>query len=85
MSFRCHWCGKTYKTERPRSGWEQKSTRVGWQEMCNRCATRRLNNPWSGLLNMRKVGSDTGGESWDKIARDLNNIDAIDGDTGGES
>lgn len=53
---RCGWCGK------PRtrwSNWEQETLGLSkepeWKRLCNPCATRRLNNPYNGLLPMRKV------------------------------
>lgn len=48
--WRCHWCGRTYKTHRSMSRWEQKA-KSGYKRLCNRCATRRLGNPWSVLLD----------------------------------
>ena len=53
--WRCPWCGKTYKTHRPMSDWEQRASSGEYKRMCNRCATRRLGNPWSGLLDMQKA------------------------------
>ena len=48
---KCGWCGK----QRSRfSDWEQKSSH-GWLRLCNPCATRRLNNPYNALLNMRRI------------------------------
>ena len=53
--WRCTWCGKYYKTPRL-SGWEQQESHTSeWREMCNRCATRRLNNPWNALLGLRRT------------------------------
>jgi len=49
---RCPWCGK--HGGKP-SEWEQQSLRGPWLWMCNRCATKRLNNPWNALYGMRKV------------------------------
>lgn len=57
--WRCRWCGKTYKTMRSMSEWEQKSRSGSWNRLCNRCATKRLGNPWSGLLEMRRVKEPT--------------------------
>ena len=56
LEWRCPWCGKYYKTPRL-SGWEQQNvTTKQWREMCNRCATRRLNNPYNALFGMRRIG-----------------------------
>jgi hypothetical protein len=49
---KCHWCGKPNR--RP-SEWEQEGLKGGWYRLCVRCANVRLRNPWSALLNMRKV------------------------------
>lgn len=49
---RCVWCAK-----RPaRSDWEQMqlSTQT-YKRLCKRCATKRLNNPYNALYDMRKV------------------------------
>lgn len=53
MTGKCHWCGKT----RTRwSDWEQQHLREdAWSRLCNPCATKRLRNPYSALLPMRKV------------------------------
>lgn len=54
--FHCHWCARTYKTQRAASHWEQKTLSTGeYKRLCNRCANRRLNNPYNGLLPMRAV------------------------------
>ncbi len=49
------------------SEWEQRASDGEYKGMCNRCATRRLSNPWSGLLDMRRVkvpaDHETGGET----------------------
>jgi hypothetical protein len=50
----CKWCGKRNRTA---SDWEQRNLSGVWQRLCVRCASRRLDNPWNGLLPMRKVGS----------------------------
>ena len=49
---RCFWCGRH---DCQASDWEQDHYREGWQRLCKRCATKRLNNPWNALLAMRKV------------------------------
>ena len=53
---RCGWCGKP---RRRFSEWEQQvlagRNEGQWKRLCNRCATRRLNNPYSGILPMRRV------------------------------
>jgi hypothetical protein len=49
---RCFWCGQR---NRQASDWEQENYAKGWQRLCRRCATVRLNNPWNALLSMRKV------------------------------
>lgn len=63
---RCAWCGKPRRTF---SDYEQQVL-VGphdkgkWKRLCTRCANRRLDNPWGGLLPMRPIGSgEDGGES----------------------
>lgn len=52
--WHCAWCGKTYKSEKSKSNWEQDSHRSGWQILCNRCANSRLDNPYNAILPMRK-------------------------------
>lgn len=49
---RCPWCGKP---RRHWSGWEQRTLSGEWKRLCNPCTTRRLNNPYSALLPMRKI------------------------------
>lgn len=49
---RCAWCGKP---KRRFSDWEQKTLNGVWKQLCNPCATRRLNNPYNALLGMRKI------------------------------
>jgi hypothetical protein len=53
---RCYWCGRH---DVPASEWEQEHRSGGWQRLCNRCARRRLNNPWNALLSMRKITPDS--------------------------
>lgn len=48
---KCAWCGKNRKP----SNWEQETREGIWKRLCEPCANRRLNNPWSALLPMRKV------------------------------
>jgi len=52
---KCRWCNKP---GRP-SDFEQETlgTRE-WARLCLRCANKRLRNPWSALLPMRKVQAD---------------------------
>ena len=53
---RCWWCGKE---RRHFSDWEQRPFGVReWMRLCEPCATKRLNQPLSGLLGMRKIGDD---------------------------
>ena len=56
LTRRCWWCGKE---RRHFSDWEHMPV-CGrkWMRLCKPCATRRLNNPWNALLNMRKIGDD---------------------------
>jgi hypothetical protein len=53
--IRCYWCGKDRR--RP-SDWERQNLSGLWQRLCVRCAGKRLGNPWSALLAMRKIGSE---------------------------
>ncbi len=48
---RCNWCGKQ---RRKFSDWEQERLKGGWARLCSGCARKRLNNPYSALLPMRK-------------------------------
>ena len=55
---RCGWCGR-YKTKL--SNWEYQAlgwagSERTWIRLCDPCATRRLNNLYNALLNMRKIG-----------------------------
>lgn len=50
--IRCEWCGKANRTA---SDWEQERLKGGWRRLCVRCANRRIGNPWSALLRMRRV------------------------------
>ena len=53
---RCWWCGKE---RRHFSDWEQRPFGGRkWMRLCEPCATKRLNNPLSGLLGMRKIVDD---------------------------
>lgn len=49
---RCFWCNGRNKQA---SDWEQEHHAKGWHRLCKRCANVRLRNPWSALLNKRKV------------------------------
>jgi len=55
-AIRCGWCGKP---RRRFSEWEQQvlgGCDAGrYMRLCSRCATRRLNNPYSGIFPMRRV------------------------------
>ena len=53
--MRCPWC---WKERRQFSDWEQKTLSGEWKRLCGRCATRRLNNPYNGLLDMRRIDSE---------------------------
>ncbi len=55
--WRCPWCGLTYNSQRSMSDWEQKTLNGEWKRMCNRCATRRLNNPYGYALPMRNAAN----------------------------
>ena len=48
----CAWCGKN---RRSWSDWEQETLRNGWKRLCALCAKKRLRNPWSALLAMRRI------------------------------
>jgi hypothetical protein len=52
VKIKCNWCGKPNRTA---SDWEQERLRGGWARLCVRCANRRLNNPFCGLLHMRRI------------------------------
>ena len=53
---RCAWCDRERKDRF--SDWEQRTLSGEWKRLCNRCANRRLNNPYNGILPMRMVGKD---------------------------
>lgn len=50
------WCGWCIRHPRAiaNSGYEQQNTSGEWKGLCKRCASRRLNNPYNALLNIRK-------------------------------
>lgn len=50
--MKCAWCGKDNRTP---SEWEQKALSEEWKRLCLRCANSRLQNPYAGLLNIRRV------------------------------
>lgn len=50
---RCDWC---YRHDIPASEWEQKPlTDETYKPMCQKCANRRLRNPYNALLPMRRI------------------------------
>lgn len=59
----CGWCHPPTRRRTANSEWEQKNLRGEWLRLCNRCANRRLNNPYNALLNMRKISKDSKGEA----------------------
>ena len=55
----CGWClPPSGKRRTANSAWEQQNIHGEWMRLCNRCANRRLDNPYNALLNLRKVIAD---------------------------
>jgi hypothetical protein len=53
---RCFWCNRRNKKA---SDWEQEALGGrGWHRLCQACAGKRLRNPYSALLGMRKANDD---------------------------